>query len=304
MLHFGDFVPLRRLDDPADYRPDNNLEKAVEMALLLGRPLLVTGEPGVGKSQLGRYLAHLWSLVEGERFFVFNTKSTTLAGDLLYRYDALAHFRCNEALDDETVKTRFVTLQALGKAIASEAGRCLVLVDEIDKAPRDVPNDLLDVLEGMAFDIPEVGCRDDKRIRGKAEHRPFVLFTSNAERNLPDAFLRRCVYCHIAFPDTERFLEIVAAHNLLPGIDEAALRRALEHFGQVRQAARFKKPATDELLQWLAYLGHQRFPFEKMPAQPQAEPGELSATEHETLRRAYGLLLKDNEDLRNQLFLR
>jgi MoxR-like ATPase len=196
-----------RLADPSAYLPPPDLVDAVNVALLLGQPLLLTGEPGCGKTQLASHLA--WSLGLGD-LLKFETKSDSTAESLFYRYDSLRRFEASSRGDGGD-PARFLTWTALGRAIlatlepddrlrfratgddGAQPRRSVVLIDEIDKAPRDFPNDVLNELEHLYFRIPELG---DVLVRADDRYRPIVVITSNSERDLPEPFLRRCVFHH------------------------------------------------------------------------------------------------------------
>jgi len=267
-----------RQTDPAGYIPDAGLVDAVNVALLLGQPLLLTGEPGTGKTQLAYSLA--WELGFDEPF-VFETKSASVSRDLFYIYDALSHFRAvqtgvsGNALD-------FITWNALGIAILRSrlesdvkqwlpsgfrhggARRTVVLIDEIDKAPRDFPNDLLNEVENLYFRVPELG---NVRIVANEELRPILVLTSNSEKSLPEAFLRRCVYYNIPFPNDKNLLaEIVTSR--VGGIDgghNKLLSDALDLFFELRKPSNglHKRPSTAELIGWITALREMGTPIDQ-----------------------------------------
>jgi MoxR-like ATPase len=256
---------------PEAYLPDEGLVDAVNVALLLGQPLLVTGEPGTGKTQLAYSLAYQLSLDEPLKF---ETKSTSTAQDLFYIYDALGRFQSAQATQwGEKVQINsinYITYNALGLAIILTnppekikgflppdfihpgVRRSIVLVDEIDKAPRDFPNDVLSEVEQLYFRIPELG---NIKISADPNLRPILIFTSNSEKHLPDAFLRRCVYYHIPFPEKARLTALVEAHlGTFTQHSSVFLADALEFFFKLRASGLRKKPATAELLNWLFVL--------------------------------------------------
>ncbi len=264
--------PSRHLSQtrPDAYLPEKGLVDAVNVALLLGQPLLLSGEPGTGKTQLAYSLAYQLGL---EPPLKFETKSTSTARDLFYFYDALSHFRAIQTQPAGTVidPLKYFTFNALGTAILltqpaeqiqpflplaetnyREPRRSIVLIDEIDKAPRDFPNDILNEVENLYFRIPEL---ENRLIQAGPQFSPILVLTSNSEKHLPDAFLRRCIYYHISFPDRERLVKIVETRlgeNLKQG--SPFLNDALDIFAQLRQASLRKKPATAELLNWLQVL--------------------------------------------------
>lgn len=260
--------PRSQLLQPENYIADAGLKDACNVALLLGQPLLVTGEPGTGKTQLAYSLA--WELGL-EQPLKFETKSTSIARELFYTYDALKRFQDVQSRVTATNFLDYITFQALGLAILRsrnpdevkhllpseilhcEKARSVVLIDEIDKAPRDFSNDLLNELELMYFRIPELA---NEKIVGDINLQPIVIITSNSEKDLPDAFLRRCVYYNIPFPESERLGEIIANRLGINAGSSPLLRAALNLFYRLRspQIGLRKKPATSELLGWLIIL--------------------------------------------------
>lgn len=283
------FQPNERLNDPALYQPDPALADAVRVALTLGMPLLLTGEPGTGKTELARHLA--WRFQLG-KLLRLNVQTTSTANDLFYQYDALAHFQYSqnhaEALSDEEVEKRFIRYQALGAAIVADKRR-VVLLDEIDKAPRDLPNDVLAALENLAFYVPEI----DRTYTAKPENCPVIVMTSNSEKNLPDAFLRRVVYFHLPFPKPKQLLSILASK--VPGLEEAQLDMIVDHFNELRDDPQLKlqkKPATAELIQWAYLLREMGFDTAGLE-----EPHRLDEAARRQLATSYTVLAKTQEDL-------
>jgi MoxR-like ATPase len=282
--------PNPKLHDPALYVPSKGLMSAVNVALRLGQPLLVTGEPGTGKTQLAHHIAHFFKLGKP---VVFNAQTTSTARDLFYRYDALAHFQHSQtqgkALTPEEIEQKFIRFQALGEAIRL-GRRAVVLLDEIDKAPRDLPNDVLAALEDLRFDMPETG----KSYAATPGNRPVIVMTSNSEKNLPDAFLRRVVYYHIPFPDAPALLRIVSAK--VSGYAEDELSALIAHFEEIRagKAVKMRKnPATAELVNWAGLLRDAGFPAAKLP-----NSDKLNTDERDFLLTSYSVLAKSKEDLK------
>ena len=286
-----------KLDDPAFYIADKGLRDAVNVALTLGQPLLLTGEPGTGKTQLANSIAYELDLPPP---FVFHTKTTSTAKDLFYRYDALTHFHDSQFKKGEPRVEEYVTYEALGLAILlsmapEEANphlpahlrdkapsRAVVLIDEIDKAPRDLPNDVLNEIENVSFTVKETG----RTFSADQRYRPILVLTSNSEKNLPDAFLRRCVYYHISFPDRERLKEIVQGRlELGAAFTPQMLENAIRHFEQIRELALKKSPATAEFLAWVRILERLQLDVNNL------KPGEAEA-----LAFSYSVLAKSKED--------
>ncbi len=236
-------TPFDQFSGTRDYIADPGLLADVNSAIALGRPLLVRGEPGTGKTMLARAVAE--SL--GHPLLTWHIKSTTQAREGLYHYDVVQRLNDSRFGDaDVSDIRRYIRLGVLGQAFRAEV-QTVLLIDEIDKADVEFPNDLLRELDEMAFHIPEL----DETV--KARRRPITIITSNAEKELPDAFLRRCVFHYIAFPDRERIRRIVAAH--LPGLESALVEAAVARFFDLRRVQGLrKKPSTSELLDWLSVL--------------------------------------------------
>lgn len=219
------------------------LRDVVNVAVALGRPLLVKGEPGTGKTQLAAAIAEGLKLP----LMSWNVKSTTKARDGLYVYDTVQ--RLNDARfgdRDITDIGKYIKLGSLGRALSARE-RVVLLVDEVDKADLEFPNDLLHELDRMSFTIDETGETVT------AEHRPIVIVTSNNEKELPDAFLRRCVFHYIAFPDESLMRDIVRVHH--PNLEDKLVSQAMVSFYWLRKQTDIRKrPSTSELIDWLAAL--------------------------------------------------
>ena len=281
-LQMPTYKAFDRLVDPSKYLAMDGLKHAVNVAINLGQPLLVTGEPGTGKTQLADCIAYQLE-TECHKFY---TKSNAESKDLFYRYDSIRRFHdAQNPTSSAKSVMNYITFEALGKAIKeSHIRRSVVLVDEIDKAPRDFPNDLLNEIEQMEFTILETG----QRVIGKIANRPIVIITSNSEKNLPDPFLRRCVYYHIPFPNREWLIKIV--NNRLPlseNFSMGMVEAAVDHFLELRENDGLrKKPATAELLAWIHVLGKLNIDVTTNI------PGEI-----ERLKKTYTVLAKNQEDL-------
>jgi MoxR-like ATPase len=310
------------------YIADPALIVAAQVAMELGQPLLLTGEPGTGKSTFADYMAAVlapeWfaaDMPSADRspleVRTFSTKSSSSATDLFYRYDSLRRFQAGqpnsgmsndnrdylsfEALGRallETLPADAPTVQALLRDLSSHAGprRSVVLIDEIDKAPRDFPNDILTEIDKWSFEVPEVQTAERRIARVEAARAllPVVVLTSNSEKNLPAAFLRRCVFHHIGFPDRDtrrdRLVQIVRA-NIAQATGRLA-EQAIDFFYDVRALPDVEKPpATAELVAWIRWLQAQA----RRKGLPADAP--LGRLEPAMLKASLGVLAKNDRDL-------
>lgn len=227
----------------AQYVVSEALLRSVNIAIALEKPLLIKGEPGTGKTMLAQAISDAL----GKKLLIWNIKSSTKAQDGLYVYDTVQRLYDSQ-FGGEGVNdiARYIKPGKLGEAFLCEE-QVILLIDEIDKADLEFPNDLLWELDKMEFYIPET------QELVKAKQRPIVIITSNAEKELPDAFLRRCIFHYIAFPDQDMMRDIIAAH--FGALDETLLKIALEAFYMLREMQNLvKKPSTSELLDWLQAL--------------------------------------------------
>lgn len=257
------------------YVATDDLTMAVNAAITLERPLLVKGEPGTGKTELARQV----SAGLGMPMIEWHIKSTTRAQQGLYEYDAVSRLRDSQ-LGDARVNdvSNYIKRGKLWQAFTADR-RSVLLIDEIDKADIEFPNDLLQELDRMEFHVYETGETV------KAAVRPIVIITSNNEKELPDAFLRRCFFHYIRFPDMETMRKIVAVHH--PGIKDALLTTALTQFYELRDTAGLKKkPSTSEVLDWL-----------KLLLAEDLSPEDLRRDGKSALPRLHGALLKNEQDV-------
>ena len=237
----------------ADYVTDDALRNSVNVSIALKRPLLVRGEPGTGKTLLARSIAQGLA----KKLIIWNIKSTTKAQEGLYVYDTVQRLNDSRFGDKNIADIKqYIKLGKLGQAFVSPE-QVVLLIDEVDKADLEFPNDLLNELDEMSFYIPET----NETVA--ARHRPIVVITSNAEKELPDAFLRRCIFHFIEFPGMELMEQIVRVH--FPDIQNNLLREALKTFYLLRGVDEFrKKPSTAELIDWIQALIAGGIPHEKV----------------------------------------
>ena len=269
-------MSVARFDGTDSYVATDDLKMAVNAAVTLGRPLLVKGEPGTGKTRLAEEVA----TALGRPFFQWHIKSTTKAQQGLYEYDAVSRLRDSQ-LGDARVHdiSNYIVRGKMWEAFESEE-RPVLLIDEIDKADIEFPNDLLLELDRMEFFVYET------QQLVKARNRPIILITSNNEKELPDAFLRRCFFHYIRFPDRDTMTEIVNVHY--PDLKKTLLREALEVFFDIREVPGLKKkPSTSELLDWIKLLVAEDIPPEVL----------RSDDPKKTIPVLHGALLKNEQDV-------
>jgi MoxR-like ATPase len=254
----------------ARYVVTRELQNAVNIAIALEKPLLIKGEPGTGKTTLAQAIADAL----GKELIIWNIKSTTKAQDGLYLYDTVQRLYDSQFGEGDVKDVgRYIRLGKLGEAFTARE-QVVLLIDEIDKADLEFPNDLLWELDRMEFYINET------KETVKTNERPIVIITSNAEKELPDAFLRRCLFHYIAFPEPDKMEEIVRVHY--PDIDAKLLAGAMDSFYRLREMKELqKKPGTSELLDWLQALSIAGIP----------------ATRIESELPFLGVLLKKNQDI-------
>jgi len=265
-----------KFEGSSSYVATDDLKLAVNAAITLQRPLLIKGEPGTGKTMLAEEVA----AAIGLPLLQWHVKSTTKAQQGLYEYDAVSRLRDSQ-LGDERVRhiENYIVKGVLWQAFEAEQPMVL-LIDEIDKADIEFPNDLLRELDRMEFHVYET------RETIRAKHRPIVMITSNNEKELPDAFLRRCFFHYIRFPDRETMQAIVDVH--FPGLKKQLLKEALDSFYQIRELPGLKKkPSTSELLDWLKLLVAEDIPAEAL----------RSRDDKTVIPPLHGALLKNEQDI-------
>ena len=272
----GNPLMTERFEGTEDYIATDDLKVAVDAAVTLRRPLLVKGEPGTGKT----VLAHEIAKAIGAPLIEWNVKSTTKAQQGLYEYDAVARLRDGQ-LGDERVHdiANYIKKGKLWEAFTAPELPVL-LIDEIDKADIEFPNDLLQELDRMSFDVYET----HETIT--AQERPIVVITSNNEKELPDAFLRRCFFHYIKFPDRETMQDIIEVHY--PGIQKTLVKKAMDVFYEIREVPGLKKkPSTSELLDWLKLLMNEDMPLEVLQ----------DSNPNTAIPPLHGALLKNEQDV-------
>lgn len=305
---------LPTVEPGKEYYPSDALKKAVNVALMLQKPLLLTGQPGTGKSELAWHVARHFGWGKPE---VFVTRTDSTATDLLYRYDSLAHFnRVNmqkaghEVLTADQIEKMFIKYVALGRAICDSVGdssmgipprRRVVLIDEIDKAPRDLPNDILTNIEKMTFEVPELNTCDDEECSiyekiGNPELKPVVILTSNSEKTLPEAFLRRCVFFHIDMPDEKELQKILLSKKQLfqeMPLTSEEVTSFIMLFNKISKIVNGKKPATHELILWVWWMKKQGL----TPGDIYTFKSDIADSKNETILSGITVLAKESRDL-------
>ncbi len=301
-------VQLPKIRRGEGYMPSEGLVRALNVALMLQKPLLVTGVPGTGKSDLAYHIAERFGWGE---VLPFATRTDSVFTDLLYRYDSLAHFHkvniekgtaCE--LDAQQIEVNYIHYQALGRAICDSIEKKLrrvVLIDEIDKAPRDLPNDILSIIESMSFEVPELKSAKNTNPsfyekQGEEAYKPVVILTSNSEKTLPEPFLRRCVYFHIDMPKKPQLMKILLKkERILPNLDEKSAAKFIDLFLQISDLVTGKKPATHELILWIWWMQKHRFSNDDLTS------FDSTSANAETLLSGMSILAKEESDLKAAL---
>ena len=257
----------------SDYVSTLDLTVAVNASINLERPLLVKGEPGTGKTELARQVANSLKL----EIIEWNIKSTTKAQQGLYEYDAVSRLRDSQMGEKIKDVSKYIKKGKIWNAFETKK-KSVLLIDEIDKADIEFPNDLLQELDKMEFYVYETGQTI------KADNRPIVIITSNNEKELPEAFLRRCFFHYIKFPEIETLKKIVNVH--FPKIKKSLLDSALKTFFEIREVPGLKKPSTSEALDWIKLLLIEDL-----------DPSDLKIDRNKLLPKLYGALIKNEQDI-------
>ncbi len=267
---------MSRFEGTENYVATQDLMMAVNAAITLERPLLIKGEPGTGKTMLALEVAKALK----RPLYEWHIKSTTKAQHGLYEYDAVSRLRDSQLGDAKVHDIKNYIVRGMLWNAFDAAAQSVLLIDEVDKADIEFPNDLLRELDRMEFYVYET------QQLVKARHRPLVIITSNNEKELPDAFLRRCFFHYIRFPDKETMEKIVRVH--FPGLKKSLLREALESFFEIRDVPGLKKkPSTSELLDWLKLLVAEDISPEAL----------VSRDQHKIIPPLHGALLKNEQDV-------
>ena len=257
----------------SDYVSTLDLTVAVNASINLERPLLVKGEPGTGKTELARQVANSLKL----EIIEWNIKSTTKAQQGLYEYDAVSRLRDSQMGEKIKDVSKYIKKGKIWNAFETKK-KSVLLIDEIDKADIEFPNDLLQELDKMEFYVYETGQTI------KADNRPIVIITSNNEKELPEAFLRRCFFHYIKFPEIDTLKKIVNVH--FPKIKKTLLDSALKTFFEIREVPGLKKPSTSEALDWIKLLLIEDL-----------DPSDLKTQSNKLLPKLYGALIKNEQDI-------
>lgn len=260
--------------------------------------MLLTGEPGAGKTELATHIHHVFKeegKIEEERVLTYCCKTTSIAKDTLYYYDSISQFADANARTAKNT-AEYIKYQALGKALINAQNKkwSIILIDEIDKAPRDFPNDLLNEIDKYSFIVSET----NEEYKGDIAYKPLIIITSNEEKLLPDAFLRRCLYFNIHFPDENQLMSIVKnrikniPNSVLFGEDKLA--KIISKFLDIRKILNKKKPSTSDLLDWINLLLKYNFDIDNLDKGKE----ELSEQDKDVIQMSLSILAKHTTDFK------